>query len=151
MSSPLTQRRKARELAVQALYQWDMAGQDIASIEAQFYAEHDPEKFDGEYFREALRAVLKNLDEFDDLISAKLDRSLKSLDPVSLAILRLGAFELRDRMDIPFKVVINEGINLSKKFGPTESDKYVNGVLDKLAPELRGPEVQAEKKARDKS
>lgn len=150
MSSALSQRRKARELLVQALYQWSIAGQDVGSIEAQFYAEHNPEKFDGEYFREALRGVVTKLDEIDGQIESKLDRSMKSLDPVSLAVLRLGTFEFANRIDIPFKVVINEGINLAKKFGPTDSDKYINGVLDKIAAELRKIEVDAARKTASK-
>lgn len=143
MSSPLAKRRKARDLLVQALYQWSLAGQDIPTIEAQFYAEHDPEKFDQDYFREGLRSIIKEREQFDACIEPHLDRAIATLDPVSLAVLRLGVFELRQRMDIPFKVVINEGINLAKRFGPADSDKYINGVLDKIAPQLRGPEVRA--------
>jgi transcription antitermination protein NusB len=143
MTSPLNKRRKSREILMQALYQWSMAGQDFPTIEAQFYAEHDPEKFDQDYFRQGLRAVLKDAAGFDGLIEPHIDRALTSLDPISLAILRLGVFELRERPDIPFRVVINEGINLAKRFGPTDSDKYINGVLDKVAPTLRAVEVRA--------
>ena len=143
MASPLNKRRKARELSVQALYQWSIAGQDLSAIEAQFYAENDPEKFDQDYFREALRTVTKTLDVVDAAIEPSLDRSINSLDPVSRAILRLGVFEFQHRLDVPYKVVINEGINLAKRYGPTDSEKYINGVLDKIAPQLRGPEVRA--------
>lgn len=143
MASPLNKRRKARELSVQALYQWSIAGQDLSAIEAQFYAENDPEKFDQDYFREALRTVTKTLDAVDAAIEPSLDRSINSLDPVSRAILRLGVFEFQHRLDVPYKVVINEGINLAKRYGPTDSEKYINGVLDKIAPQLRGPEVRA--------
>lgn len=155
MASPLNKRRKARELAVQALYQWGMAGQNISAIEAQFYAENDPEKIDQDYFREALKTVTKNLDEIDALIEPHADRTLEELDPVSMALLRLGVFEFGHRPDVPFKVVINEGVNLAKRFGPTDSDKYINGVLDKIAPVMREAEVNAmrnppEKKASSK-
>ena len=143
MTSPLNKRRKARELMVQALYQWGMAGQNISSIEAQFYAENDPEKIDQDYFREALRTITKTVDEIDELIKSHVDRDIDDLDPVSMALLRLGVFEFGHRLDVPFKVVINEGVNLAKRFGPTDSDKYINGVLDKIAPQLRTAEVEA--------
>lgn len=143
MTSPLNKRRKARELTVQALYQWGMAGQSVSAIEAQFYAENDPEKIDQDYFREAMRTITKSVDEIDELISPHADRDLEDLDPVSIALLRLGVFEFSHRADVPFKVVINEGVNLAKRFGPTDSDKYINGVLDKLAPQLRSAEVEA--------
>lgn len=143
MSSPLNKRRKAREIMVQALYQWGMAGQSISAIEAQFYAENDPEKIDQDYFRQALRTIIKNVDEIDELIRPHADRDIDELDPVSLALLRLGVFEFGHRPDVPFKVVINEGVNLAKRFGPTDSDKYINGVLDKIAPVLRKAEVDA--------
>tara|TARA_B110000483_G_scaffold228870_1_gene292263 strand:+ start:77905 stop:78438 length:534 start_codon:yes stop_codon:yes gene_type:complete len=142
MSSPLNKRRKAREIMVQALYQWGMAGQNISTIEAQFYAENDPEKIDQDYFREALRTITKTVDEIDEIIRPLADRDLDDLDPVSMALLRLGVFEFSHRPDIPFKVVINEGVNLAKRFGPTDSDKYINGVLDKIAPVLRKAEVE---------
>lgn len=144
--SPLKKRRKARELAVQALYQWSMAGQNISAIEAQFYAEHDPEKIDQEYFSQALKTVLKNLDQVDEAIEPYADRDLDELDPVSLALLRLGVFEFSHRPDVPFKVVINEGVKLAQRFGPADSDKYINGVLDKIAPVLRSAEVKASRK-----
>ena len=128
---------------VQALYQWGMAGQNISAIEAQFYAENDPEKIDQDYFREALRTITMSVDEIDELIKVYADRDIDDLDPVSMALLRLGVFEFRHRLDVPFKVVINEGVNLAKRFGPTDSDKYINGVLDKMAPVIREVEVKA--------
>ncbi len=146
MSSPLNKRRKAREMMVQALYQWGMAGQNISAIEAQFYAENDPEKVDQDYFREALRTITMKVDEIDEAIRPHADRDMDELDPVSLALLRLGTFEFAHRPDVPFKVVINEGVNLAKRFGPTDSDKYINGVLDKIAPILRKTEVEAIRK-----
>lgn len=130
-------------MMVQALYQWGMAGQNISAIEAQFYAENDPEKIDQDYFREALRTITKSVDEIDDLIKPHIDRDIDDLDPVSTALLRLGVFEFGHRPDVPFKVVINEGVNLAKRFGPTDSDKYINGVLDKIAPLMREVEVKA--------
>jgi N utilization substance protein B len=132
----LAQRRKARRLVLQALYQQQMTGAEATDIEAQFRAEFTG-KTDWDYFHEAFAAIAAQLQELDALLEPYLDRKIKSLDPISLALLRLGVYELRDRIDIPSRVTINECIELAKSFGATDSHKYVNGLLDKLAKALR--------------
>ncbi len=144
----IAQRRVARTLVMQAIYQWQLAGQSLHEIEAQFRVDNDFANVDGAYFSEALRSVVLNKSDLDDQFSPFLDRTIDELDPVELAILRLSTWELRSRLDVPYRVVINEGIELAKTFGATDGHKFVNGVLDKLAPRLRSPEVRAAKDAR---
>ncbi|MET1078960.1 MAG: transcription antitermination factor NusB [Pseudomonas sp.] len=139
-------RRQARTLAMQALYQWQLAAQPINEIEAQFRVDNDFSTVDSAYFREILHGVPANKSEIDDAFAGLLDRPLDELDPVELSILRLSTFELLKRVDVPYRVVINEGIELAKVFGATDGHKFVNGVLDKLAPLLRAAEVQANKR-----
>ncbi|MDH0897625.1 MULTISPECIES: transcription antitermination factor NusB [unclassified Pseudomonas] len=142
----IAQRRVARSLAMQALYQWHMAGQSLNEIEAQFRVDNDFSGVDGAYFHEILTGVARQKTELDASFAPFLSIPLDELDPVELAILRLSAWELKDRVDVPYKVVINEGIELAKVFGATDGHKFVNGVLDKLAPELRAAEVKANKR-----
>lgn len=142
----LAARREARSLSVQALYQWHMAGQAINEIEAQFRVDNDFAKVDGAYFHEILHGVPANKGEIDGLILPCLDRAMDEVDPVELAVLRLSCYELLKRIDVPYRVVINEGIELAKIFGATDGHKFVNGVLDKLAPTLREVEVKANKR-----
>ena len=141
-------RRKARSLALQALYSWQMAGQSLADIEAQLRSdpEYDFDSADGAYFRELLRGVPMHLDEIDEQLKQVLDRAVAEVDPIELAILRIGVFEMTQRVDVPYKVVINEGIEMAKVFGATDGHKYVNGILDKLAPRLRSVEVNASRR-----
>lgn len=141
----LAGRRKARMLAMQALYQWYMAGQALNEIEAQFYMDNDFKKVDTDYFKVILHGVPAKVTEIDEAFSAFLDRSIGELDPIELAILRLSTFELLERIDIPYKVVINEGVELAKVFGATDSHKFINGILDKLALNIRSLEVNAKK------
>lgn len=138
-------RRKARRLAMQALYQWHVADQSITQIEAEFLTDNDASKFDKDYFSEVLRGVASSKTELDTHIEKLIDRALKDLTPVELAILRMGTYEFIHRIDVPYKVIINEGVELSKTFGANEAHRFVNGVLDKLAQSLRVPEVQAGK------
>lgn len=138
-------RRKAREFGMQALYQWHMAGQAVNVIEAQFYVDFDFSKVDKAYFREILHGVPAKVSDLDEAFSPLLDRPLAELDPVELAILRLSCFEFMDRLDVPYKVVINEGVELAKIFGATDSHKYINGILDRLAPKLRIAETRSSK------
>src|SRR5690606_6150928 len=139
-------RRVARSLAMQALYQWHMAGQSLNEIEAQFRVDNDFAGVDGAYFHELLTGVARNKTEVDGHIEPHLDRPLEELDPVELAILRLSTYELSYRVDVPYRVVINEGIELAKTYGATDGHKFVNGVLDKLAPTLRTAEVRNHKR-----
>lgn len=135
-------RSQARHHAVQAIYQWQVAGQDIKDIRNQFVADQKPDSFELAYFETLLRGVPAHLDELDELLGPYLDRSIESVDPVERAVLRLGAFELRYQLAVPYKVVINESIELSKVFGAEQGHKYVNGVLDKLARQLRKSELK---------
>jgi N utilization substance protein B len=141
----IAMRRKARSLAVQALYSWQMAGQPINEIEAQFRVDNDFSDVDGAYFQELLHGVPRLKTELDEAFLPCLDRPLDEVDPVELAILRLSAYELRNRVDVPYRVVINEGIELAKVYGATDGHKFVNGVLDKLAPRLRAAEVRGKR------
>lgn len=135
-------RRKARHFAMQALYQWDLAGASLSNIEAEFLTDNDMSKVDTEYFRDILRGVPKELDDLDDKLSPCLSRGMQEVTPVERAILRLGAYELLHRIDVPYRVVINESVELSKKFGANESHKFINGALDKLAQAVRVVEIK---------
>lgn len=135
-------RRKARRFAVQALYQWQIAGAALAQIEAEFRTDNDMSSVDLEYFHDILHGVPREKSELDKKIEPFLDRRIDEMTPVELAILRLGAFEMGHRLDVPYKVVINEAIELAKTFGATDGHKYVNGVLDKLAQRERMVEIK---------
>ena len=142
----IAKRRVARTLLMQAVYQWQIAKQNLNDIEAQFQVDNDFSGVDGEYFSEGLRAIAHQVTELDELFAEYLDRNVSDLDPVELAILRLAAWEFSQRIDVPYRVVLNEGIELAKTFGATDGHKYVNGVLDKLANRLRSAEISAFKK-----
>ena len=131
------QRSRSRSLAIQALYQWQMAGQDIGSIINHFMIEQDAKKFDTDYFTELVHGVPARLNELDAALAPCIDRALESVDPVERAILRLGAYELIEHPEIPYRVVINEAVELAKTFGAEQGHRYVNGVLDKAARALR--------------
>lgn len=138
-------RRRARHYGMQALYQWQMTQHPVSDIEIQFLADYDFTKTDIEYFHDIVHHVPANLDELQQAFIPYLDRPLKELDPIELALLRLGSYELVKRIDVPYKVVINEAVSLAKKFGATDGHKYINGVLDKLARDVRAVEVNAER------
>ncbi|TGG90375.1 transcription antitermination factor NusB [Natronospirillum operosum] len=133
-------RRKARHMAMQALYQWHISKASANEIEAQFMVDQNMEKVDKSYFHELLHQVTGRTGELDELLGTVLDRKVSELTPVEMAILRLGAYELQHRIDVPYRVVINEGVELAKSFGATEGHRYVNGVLDKLSRTLRQAE-----------
>ena len=137
------QRSRSRSLAIQALYQWQLAGQDVSAIVEHFMLEQDASKFDVEYFTELVRGVPTRLDELDGALAPCIDRALESVDPVERAILRLGAYELIEHPEIPYRVVINEAVELAKTFGAEKGHRYVNGVLDKAARQLRPLETSA--------
>ncbi|MDP3875964.1 MAG: transcription antitermination factor NusB [Methylobacter sp.] len=136
-------RTNARKAAVQALYQWQMAGQNLAEIERQFLEDERLKDAQKSYFVELFYGVPKNLDEIDQTLSEFVDRPVDTIDPVERAILRIGAYELLYRLNMPYKVVLNEGINLAKDFGADGSHKYVNGILDKVAQQKRAVEFKA--------
>jgi N utilization substance protein B len=140
-------RHKARHYAMQALYQWHMAGASITQIEVEFRADNDMSNVDGEYFSELLHRIPNMLGELDAFFEEHLDRGKDDLGAVELALLRIGSYELAERVDIPYKVVINEAVNLAKKFGATDSFKYINGLLDKVARQTRAIEIAADNPA----
>lgn len=140
-------RRNARHHALQAMYQWQISQSPISEIEAQFLAHHTAnKKIDLDYFKELIRAVPVQYQELDELMTPYLSRPLDELDPIELAILRLSIYELAKRPDIPYRVVINEALELAKKFGSVEGYKFVNGILDQVAKKLRIHEINAENK-----
>ena len=139
------QRRNARSYALQALYQWEMAGQPINEIEAQFRVDNDMKDTDVKLFSELLHGIAQQKSELDKSYSGFLDRQLDELDPVELSVLRIGAFELAHRIEVPYKVAINESVELAKVFGATDSHRYVNGILDKLAQRARMAEIRAKR------
>ncbi|CNJ14858.1 transcription antitermination factor NusB [Yersinia enterocolitica] len=130
-------RRRARECAVQALYSWQLSKNDIADVELQFLSEQDVKDVDIAYFRELLSGVAVNAASLDALMAPVLSRQLEELGQVERAVLRISLFELSKRDDVPYKVAINEAIELAKTFGAADSHKFVNGVLDKVAPTVR--------------
>lgn len=134
-------RRKARKFATQALYQWQMTQHNLNEIETQFRVDNDMRKTDTQYFHELLHEVPGAVNELDSYFEPYLDRDKDELDKVELAILRIGTYELAKRIDVPYRVVINEGVELAKIFGATDSHKYVNGILDKVAQKLRLMEI----------
>ena len=120
-----------------------MAGASLTDIEAEFRADYDFSHVDLAYFQALLHEIPACVDELDAALEPLLDRSLDELDPIERTLLRMGMFELTRRIDVPYKVVINEEVALAKKFGATDSHKYINGVLDKAARELRKVEIEA--------
>lgn len=137
-------RTRARELLLQALYQQQIAGHDCAELQRQFREQTAYERVDQAFFDSALAAICGALPELDAAIEPLVDRPLEQLDPVERAILLIGVFELRSRTDVPFRVVINEGVNLAKRFGALDGHKYINACLDLAAQSLRGDEIQAQ-------
>ncbi|MFT5113353.1 MAG: N utilization substance protein B [Parasphingorhabdus sp.] len=130
-------RHLARKSAVQALYQWDLTEQPAGHIKHNFISDHDFSGVDEEYFQHLITQVPLYQREIDSRLSQYLDRDIKKVDPVEKAILRLGAYELEYELTVPTRVVLDEAIELSKMFGAEHGFKFVNGVLDKLVPELR--------------
>lgn len=137
MSFKPAARRKAREYVIQAIYQWQMTGNPLNEIESQYLTTMNSKKVDAEYFQELFMGVLTDLEVVDKELEPALERDIETIDPIERAIIRLSAFELKNRIDIPKKVVINEGIELAKTFGATDGHKFVNGVLDKISKTLR--------------
>jgi len=128
-------RHAARQHIVQALYQWQLTGHNVEEIEFQFLTEKDMEmdKADIPYFQRVLHGILSKIGFLDKQIVPFLDRDFEQLDPIERAILWLGCYELRFCPDVPWRVVINESVELAKVFGASESHKYINGILDKIA------------------
>ena len=135
-------RIKARRNTVQALYEWFMTGKDVEDVIAEFESdERKLAKADIAYFKDLLTGTIRNNDNLDTRIMNLLDRPVDELDAIERAILHIGCYELEHHLDIPWRVVVNESIELAKLFGAEESHKYINGVLDKVARELRSTEI----------
>jgi N utilization substance protein B len=136
-------RRRAREFALQGLYQWLVGGADGPAIEAHMMEIEGFDKCDVAHFREVLHGAIDGADDLRAAFSPFIDREVAALSPVEHAILLLGTYELRSRPEIPYRVVINESVELAKSFGGTDGFRYVNGVLDKVAGSLRPHEARA--------
>lgn len=136
-------RSRARRRALQAIYAWQLSGSEVRTIIEQFRHEQDMQVADLEYFEELVRGVASQCAELDAGLAPFLDRGIEQVDPIERAILRLAACELGHRPDVPYRVVLNEAIELSKRFGADHGHTYVNGVLDKLAREWRSAEYEA--------
>jgi len=136
-------RVKARRCAVQALYQWQVAGASPEAILAEFLKEREVDKTDLEYFSTLLREIPRDAAALRTQLEPLLDRTWERVGPVERSVLLIGAYELKHCLHIPYRVVVNEGVELTKMFGADEAHRYVNGVLDRLARELRAIEVNA--------
>ncbi|MBL4942694.1 MAG: transcription antitermination factor NusB [Colwellia sp.] len=130
-------RRKARELAVQAIYSWQISKNSVDDIEVNFISDNSKRRFDIDYFQQLLRGVTNSVNELDLAITPHVDRPLEDIDHVEKAILRVAVFELSDCQDVPYRVVINEAIELAKLFAADDSHKFINGVLDKTVKLIR--------------
>lgn len=136
-------KRRARKLALQALYQWSMSGHDLSEIETQFRVANNMDKVDSPYFCRLLYGVPEKISEIETNIAPFLDRPIHTLNPVELAVLRLGAYELLYCLEIPYRVVLDESISLAKEFGSQDGHRYVNGVLNNLARQVRVIEINS--------
>lgn len=138
----LAARSRARRRATQALYAWQVGGNPMSSVIEEFRHEQDMEIADIGYFEDLLRGVDRHCAELDAGLAPFLDREPAQVDPIERAVLRLAAYELRHRPDVPYRVVLNEAIEVAKRFGAEHGHTYVNGVLDKAAREWRAPEIR---------
>ena len=135
-------RASARRSVIQAYYQWQINAQPVNEVISEFECDRaELKKADIEYFRDVLTGMVEHTDELDELLNGVLDRPAAELDPVERAVLHLGSYELRYRPELPWRVVINEAVELAKMFGAEQSHKYINGVLDKIAHRYRAAEM----------
>jgi N utilization substance protein B len=141
-------RRRAREVALQGLYEWLLGGADVQMIDAHMREQDDFDKCDAVHFDALLHGCIAEAAEIDALLTRHVDRKTTQLSPVEHGVLMIGVYELRHCIDIPYKVAINEAVELAKSFGGTDGHKYVNGVLDKAASDLRPVEVAAGRRPR---
>lgn len=130
---------------MQAIYQWQMTGDSIATIKQQFIEENNTSKIDLAFFTELVGGVASSISELDPLLEKNMSRSIESVDPVERSILRIATYEFVNRLDVPYRVVLNEAVNIAKEFCAENSHTFINGVLDKVAREIRHIEVQANK------
>ena len=136
-------RRKARRYAMQAMYQWQMTGGNVADIELQFLTDYETKQLDIKYFQQLLHGIPASIAKLDEQLLEFIDRPINELTPIEHAILRVGCYELQNCQDVPYKVIINEALELAKEFGTVEGFKYVNGILDKIARKIRAAEIIA--------
>ena len=134
-------KRKARKLALQALYQWLMTGGERTEIEAQFHAMNDMNKVDSAYFHHLLAGTIESREEIENTLVQFLDREIDEINPVELTVLRLSGFELMFCPEIPYRVVLDEAVTLSKSFGSQDGHRYINGILNNLARQVRSIEI----------
>ncbi len=139
-------RHRAREFALQGLYQWLLNNESTGSVVANMRGAHGFEKADTEYFDVLLTGVIRNAEALRARLSPLIDRTIAELSPIEHAVLLIGTFELQNHVEIPYRVVINEAVELTKSFGGIDGHKYVNGVLDKLALALRADEISGDKR-----
>lgn len=134
-------RRRSRQLLLQALYSWMLTQNNIAEVEEHFLLEYNFKRADIDYFKELLHAIPQCISELDQQFEPFLDRSINELNPIELAVLRLGTYELLKRLEVPYRVVINEAVELTKTYGAEDGFKYVNSILDKVAKVVRVAEM----------
>ncbi len=142
-ATPKSARRRSREVALQGLYEWLISGAETAVIDAHVREQEGFDKCDPAHFEALLHGCIREASDIDAVLSRHVDRKTNLLSPIEHAVLMIGAYELKHCIDIPYKVAINESVELAKSFGGTDGHKYVNGVLDKAAVDLRPVEVQA--------
>lgn len=143
MSKKRGNRRLSRELALRALYQWHLTGDDLARLLVQAEEAEEYPDANATFLRALLEGVLDEIEALNQVLTAHLDRPVEQLSPIEHSILLIGAYELTHSLDVPYKVAINEAVNLAKAYGGTDGHKYVNGVLDKLAKDSRRIEIEA--------
>lgn len=136
-------RHRARELAMQGIYEWRLSGKSAALIEKATRDEKSLGRYDSEFFGQLLHGAIAQHEELSEQIAPHLDRAVKELSPVEFSVLLLGAYELTHHPEVPYRVVINEAVELAKTFGGSDGHKFVNGVLDKLAAQVRATEIVA--------
>ncbi|GMR01022.1 MAG: transcription antitermination factor NusB [Gammaproteobacteria bacterium] len=134
-------RGKSRRLAMQAIYQWQMTGDNISDIKQQFFDENNMAKLDPDFFSEMVSGVASSISELDPLLEKYMPRTIESVDPVERSILRLATYEFINRFDVPYRVVLNEAVNIAKEYCAENSHAFVNAVLDKVAKEIRHLEI----------
>ena len=145
-AKPKSARRRSREIALQGLYEWLVSGTDAGVIDAHMREQEGFDKIDTAHFDALLHGCIAEASDLDGVLGKFVDRKTTELSPVEHGVLMIGAYELKHCIDIPYKVAINEAVELAKSFGGTDGHKYVNGVLDKAAADLRPAEVQAASK-----
>ena len=138
-------RGKSRRLAMQAIYQWQMTGDSITDIKQQFFDENNFSVIDSDYFSELVSGVASSVSELDPLLEKNMSRNIEAVDPVERSILRLATYEFVNRFDVPYRVVLNEAVNITKEYCAEKSHTFVNAVLDKVAKEIRHIEIQSNK------